>query len=287
MGRLRREGAGQGLLPGPPAGGAQRPPGDGDRHRRVHGHARGPSPSSGTGCNPAQAMSSSPAQRAEWAASRWRCCRGSDYRVVASTGRPEQRDYLTELGAADLIDRATLAAKPTRPLDSERWAGAIDVVGGTTLATILTQLKYRGERRRLRSRRRQRPAGDCDPVPAARGQFARHRFGDVSSRRADRSMATPGRATCRSTSSIGSPRPCPLAPCPKLAPENPQRRGPRSYWSSTSALDLSGGSGHRFRKAGLRFSIKAAMPSLRSSVAKVEWNSPDRSKRTPSARVVS
>jgi acrylyl-CoA reductase (NADPH) len=65
------------------------------------------------------------------------------YRVVASTGRPEQRDYLTELGAAGLIDRAELAAKPSRPLDSERWAGAVDTVGGTTLATILTQLKYR------------------------------------------------------------------------------------------------------------------------------------------------
>ena len=65
------------------------------------------------------------------------------YRVVASTGRPEQRDYLTGLGAAELIDRATLAEKPSRPLDAERWAGAIDAVGGTTLATILTQLKYR------------------------------------------------------------------------------------------------------------------------------------------------
>jgi acrylyl-CoA reductase (NADPH) len=65
------------------------------------------------------------------------------HRVVASTGRPEQRDYLTELGAAGLIDRATLAAKPSRPLDAERWAGAVDVVGGTTLASLLTQLKYR------------------------------------------------------------------------------------------------------------------------------------------------
>jgi acrylyl-CoA reductase (NADPH) len=65
------------------------------------------------------------------------------YRVIASTGRPELRDYLTGLGAADLIDRATLAAKPSRPLDSERWAGAVDTVGSTTLATILTQLKYR------------------------------------------------------------------------------------------------------------------------------------------------
>jgi acrylyl-CoA reductase (NADPH) len=65
------------------------------------------------------------------------------HRVVASTGRPEQRDYLTGLGAAELIDRAALAAKPSRPLDAERWAGAVDAVGGTTLSTILTQLKYR------------------------------------------------------------------------------------------------------------------------------------------------
>src|SRR6516162_10772750 len=65
------------------------------------------------------------------------------HRVVASTGRPQLRDYLTGLGAADLAERAALAAKPSRPLDSERWAGAVDAVGGTTLATILTQLKYR------------------------------------------------------------------------------------------------------------------------------------------------
>ena len=65
------------------------------------------------------------------------------YRVAASTGRPELRDYLQGLGAAELIDRAALAGKPTRPLDRERWAGAIDAVGGMTLATVLTQLKYR------------------------------------------------------------------------------------------------------------------------------------------------
>jgi acrylyl-CoA reductase (NADPH) len=65
------------------------------------------------------------------------------HRVVASTGRAELRGYLTELGAAELIDREVLAAKPSRPLDNERWNGAVDAVGGTTLATILTQLKYR------------------------------------------------------------------------------------------------------------------------------------------------
>src|SRR4029077_7068220 len=61
--------------------------------------------------------------------------------VVASTGRAETHDYLRALGAQGIIDRASLAQAPTRPLDSERWAGAIDTVGSTTLATVLTQLK--------------------------------------------------------------------------------------------------------------------------------------------------
>src|SRR5204862_6442585 len=56
------------------------------------------------------------------------------YRVAASTGRPELRDYLERLGAAELIDRAALAAQPTRPLDRERWGGAVDAVRGATLA---------------------------------------------------------------------------------------------------------------------------------------------------------
>jgi acrylyl-CoA reductase (NADPH) len=65
------------------------------------------------------------------------------HRVVAATGRPTLADYLRALGAAELIERSVLATKPARPLDSERWAGAVDAVGGATLATILTQLKYR------------------------------------------------------------------------------------------------------------------------------------------------
>ena len=65
------------------------------------------------------------------------------HQVAASTGRPATHDYLKALGASVLIDRAELAKPPARPLDSERWAGAIDSVGSTTLATVLTQLKYR------------------------------------------------------------------------------------------------------------------------------------------------
>ena len=65
------------------------------------------------------------------------------YRVAASTGRPETHDYLRGLGAENILDRAELAKQPTRPLDTERWAGAVDTVGSTTLATVLTQMKYR------------------------------------------------------------------------------------------------------------------------------------------------
>jgi acrylyl-CoA reductase (NADPH) len=66
------------------------------------------------------------------------------YRVVASTGRPEHAQYLKDLGAAELIDRATLAAPRTRGLDAERWAGVVDVAGSHTLANALAQTKYRG-----------------------------------------------------------------------------------------------------------------------------------------------
>jgi acrylyl-CoA reductase (NADPH) len=66
------------------------------------------------------------------------------YRVVGSSGRPETSAYLKSLGVAEIIDRASLAAAPSRPLDSERWAGCVDAVGGTTLSTVLTQMKYRG-----------------------------------------------------------------------------------------------------------------------------------------------
>jgi acrylyl-CoA reductase (NADPH) len=64
-------------------------------------------------------------------------------RVVASTGRPEAHDYLTSLGAAEIIHREELST-PGKALQSERWAGAIDTVGGATLANVLAQTRYGG-----------------------------------------------------------------------------------------------------------------------------------------------
>ena len=69
---------------------------------------------------------------------------GLGYRVVASTGRPEESDYLRSLGAADIIDRKALSEPGTAPIGSETWAGAIDSVGSTTLANVLAKTRYRG-----------------------------------------------------------------------------------------------------------------------------------------------
>jgi acrylyl-CoA reductase (NADPH) len=66
------------------------------------------------------------------------------YRVVASSGRKAtEGDYLTGLGAADIVDRAELSA-PGRPLARERWAGVVDAVGSHTLANALSQTRYGG-----------------------------------------------------------------------------------------------------------------------------------------------
>jgi acrylyl-CoA reductase (NADPH) len=66
------------------------------------------------------------------------------YRVVASTGRAQLEHYLRSLGAAEIVDRAALTAPSQRPMESERWAGAIDSVGGDTLAAIIRALRARG-----------------------------------------------------------------------------------------------------------------------------------------------
>src|SRR5699024_3621054 len=65
------------------------------------------------------------------------------YHVVASSGRPQHNDYLLSLGAERVIGREALNEEG-RPLQSQLWSGAIDSVGGRTLATILSQLNYRG-----------------------------------------------------------------------------------------------------------------------------------------------
>ena len=65
------------------------------------------------------------------------------YRVVASTGKTAEADYLKSLGASDVMDRAELSA-PGKPLQKERWAGVVDSVGSHTLANAVAQVRYGG-----------------------------------------------------------------------------------------------------------------------------------------------
>jgi putative YhdH/YhfP family quinone oxidoreductase len=63
------------------------------------------------------------------------------YRVVASTGSTESHDYLKQLGAEEILDRSELAEEG-RPLQKEEWQGAVDTVGGLTLANVLARTAY-------------------------------------------------------------------------------------------------------------------------------------------------
>ncbi len=65
------------------------------------------------------------------------------YKVVASTGKLAEADYLKSLGAAEVIDRAELSAEG-KPLQKERWAGVVDSVGSHTLVNAIAQTRYGG-----------------------------------------------------------------------------------------------------------------------------------------------
>ncbi|MEX2091493.1 MAG: oxidoreductase [Pirellulales bacterium] len=66
------------------------------------------------------------------------------YQVAAVTGKLDRHDWLRELGAATILSRTDVLDETERPLLSERWAAAVDSVGGRTLATLLRATKYRG-----------------------------------------------------------------------------------------------------------------------------------------------
>ena len=65
------------------------------------------------------------------------------YQVIAATGKTNQEPYLRQLGAAGIVDRATLA-QPGKPFQKERWAAVVDAVGSHTLANALAQTRYGG-----------------------------------------------------------------------------------------------------------------------------------------------
>lgn len=66
------------------------------------------------------------------------------YTVTASTGKVSEQEYLRELGASDIIDRAVTSAESSRPLERETWAGSVDSVGGSTLSYLIRTTRYGG-----------------------------------------------------------------------------------------------------------------------------------------------
>ncbi|MFB5661228.1 acryloyl-CoA reductase [Alteribacillus sp. HJP-4] len=66
------------------------------------------------------------------------------YEVAASTGKESEHDYLKKLGAKEILAREEMQPERIRPLDKQRWAGAVDPVGGDTLAYLLSAMKYGG-----------------------------------------------------------------------------------------------------------------------------------------------
>ncbi|RSL30713.1 acryloyl-CoA reductase [Salibacterium salarium] len=66
------------------------------------------------------------------------------YHVAASTGKESEHDYLKQLGAKEILSREEVQPENLRPVDKQRWAGAVDPVGGETLAHVLSSLSYDG-----------------------------------------------------------------------------------------------------------------------------------------------
>ncbi len=69
---------------------------------------------------------------------------GLGYTVAGSTGKDSEHKFLRSLGATEILSRAEVSEESSRPLESERWAGAVDPVGGNTTAYLIRTMKYGG-----------------------------------------------------------------------------------------------------------------------------------------------
>ena len=110
------------------------------------------------------------------------------YEVAAVTGRPEQADYLKGLGATKIVPRDEINTPSGRPLDKELWAGCVDAVGGSMLATLLPQMKYGASVAARWIGGRSETRYDRDPVPVARREPARHRQRHATLRQSGRRL---------------------------------------------------------------------------------------------------
>ena len=105
------------------------------------------------------------------------------WHVIASTGRPQEADYLKAWAPREIIERQELAAPP-KPLAKERWAAGVDSVGSTTLANVLSMTRARRCHRGLRPCRRHGFADKRRAVHSARRVAVGNQLGDVPARAA-------------------------------------------------------------------------------------------------------
>ena len=123
-----------------------------------------------------------------------RCSPASATASPPRPARPHEADYLRELGAAEIVDRAELAAAG-KPLQKERWAAVIDAVGSHTLANALAQTRYGGIVAACGLAQGHRPAGDRDAVHPARRDAGRDRQRHGAARAARSRRGSGSRAT--------------------------------------------------------------------------------------------
>ncbi len=69
---------------------------------------------------------------------------GLGYSVAGSTGKASEHQFLRDLGAAEVLTREEVSAESARPLEGERWAAAVDPVGGATTAYLIRTTRYGG-----------------------------------------------------------------------------------------------------------------------------------------------
>ena len=128
------------------------------------------------------------------------------YEVWAATGKPDEAARLRTMGAAGILTRDEVTGEG-RPLESERWAGAVDAVGGATLPYVLRTLRIGGAVAASGQCRRRRARDDRLPVHPARRRAARDGFGQHADRRAGATCGIAWRPTCgRATSACTARR---------------------------------------------------------------------------------
>ena len=114
------------------------------------------------------------------------------YEVVASSGKPAAKEWLTSLGASEVLTRDETSGEG-KPLERERWAGAVDCVGGSTLPYVLRTLKYGAAVAASGNTGGFALSSTVLPFILARSRAARRRLGAVPDRAASHPLAAVGR----------------------------------------------------------------------------------------------